>query len=88
MSLKSTYDGKLWKIYYFDLQSSKDYKTSDLEANLPDALKFLDSLSENEEVLAIIPDTGTVDTLLAGIPATGVTGFAIVVRKKNSDKKQ
>ena len=69
MSLKSTYDGKFWKIYYFDLQSSKDYKTSDLETNLPDALKFLDSLNENEEVLAIIPDTGQVDTLLAGHPS-------------------
>jgi hypothetical protein len=84
MSLKSTYDGKFWKIYYFDLQSSEDHKMSDLEANLPDALKFLDNLNEeNEEILAIIPNTGQVDTLLAGIPVTGVTGFAIVVRKKN-----
>ncbi len=84
MSLKSTYDGKFWKIYYFDLQSSEDPMISDLEASLPDALKFLDNLNEeNEEVLVIIPNTGQVDTLLAGIPVTGVTGFAIVVRKKN-----
>ena len=84
MSLKSTCDGKLWKIYYFDLQSSKDYKISDLEAALPDAVKFLDSLKqENEEVFSIIPNTGQVDTLLAGIPVTGVTGLAVVVRKKN-----
>lgn len=84
MSLKSTYDGKFWKIYYFDTQSSEDYKISDLEATLQDAVKFLDNLNEaKEEVLAIIPNTGQVDTLLAGIPVTGVTGFAIVVRKKN-----
>lgn len=84
MSLKSTYDGKFWKIYYFDLESSKNYQTTDLEASLPDALGFLDSLNhENEEVLAIIPDTGTVDSLTFSIPVTWVTGFAVVVRKKH-----
>lgn len=83
MSLKSTYDGKLWKIYYFALQSSKHIQATDLEANLQDVVNFLDSLNqENEEVLSIIPDTGTVDNLTFGMPVTGVVGFAVVARKK------
>lgn len=83
MSLKSAYEGKFWKIYYFDLKSSKHYQATDLEANLQDTVNFLDSLNqENEEVLSIIPDTGTVDNLTFGAPVTGAVGFAVVARKK------
>lgn len=75
--------GQVWKIYYFDLKSSKHYQITDLEASLQDIVNFLDSINqENEEVLSIIPDTGTVDSLAFGTPVTGVFGFAVVARKK------
>jgi hypothetical protein len=84
MSLKSTHEGKFWKIYYFESQNSNDYKTSNLEGSLQGILNFLDNLNkENEEVLAIIPDTGQVGSLAFGVPVTSVTGFAVIVRKKN-----
>jgi hypothetical protein len=83
VSLKSIYNGEFWKIYYFDIPTSKHYQATDLEASLQEMVTFLDRLNqENEEVLSIIPDTGSVDTLTFGVTVTGVVGFAVVVRKK------
>jgi predicted Zn-ribbon and HTH transcriptional regulator len=74
MAFTSEYEGTGWKIYYCRIE--------DFEKDLQDFLAFLDSLDSDEEVVAIIPNTGAVKArsiVLTG--GTEVKGIAVVVRK-------
>ena len=69
------YDGKSWKIRYFEVEEFVD--------DLVEFGKLLDSLEENnEEVLAIVPNIGFVKaSLVLGTGFQGVKGLAVVIGK-------
>jgi len=69
------YDGYKYRIYYFSID--------DLEEELDQVGKFLDSLCEKGEVICeIIPNIGLVhNSIILGPGFQGVKGFVIIVQK-------
>jgi len=69
------YDGYKYRIYYFSID--------DLEEELAQVGKFLDSLCEKGEVICeIIPNIGLVrNSIILGPGFQGVKGFVIIVQK-------
>jgi hypothetical protein len=69
------YDGYKYRIYYFSID--------DLEEELAQVGKFLDSLCEKGEVICeIIPNIGLVhNSIIIGPGFQGVKGFVIIVQK-------
>ncbi len=76
MPLGASYEGKTWKIYYFEI--------GEFERELPEFLKFLDSIdTAQEKVVSIVPNTGAVKaTILLSTGFTGVKGYAVITKKR------
>jgi hypothetical protein len=75
MPLKTAFEGKSWKIYYFSID--------DFETEMGYFLKFLDDIDYvKEEVVSVITNVGFVKTaIIMGTSFTGVKGYAVIVRK-------